>query len=85
MRSLFISFAFLSLLCPVMTARALAADEQPIKDRIQEFQTAWNKDDTVAMAAVWASDGTEVTRFWLARGSLEFITFDAIKRRLHSH
>ena len=31
---------------------ALAADEQPIKDRLQEFQSAWNKDDTTAMAAV---------------------------------
>ena len=59
MRSLVISsFALLSLLSPMMTARALAADEQPIKDRLQEFQSAWNKDDTTAMAAVWADDGS---------------------------
>ena len=59
MRSLLISsFALLSLLSPMMTAGALAADEQPIKDRLQEFQSAWNKDDTTAMAAVWADDGS---------------------------
>jgi uncharacterized protein (TIGR02246 family) len=59
MRSPFISsFALLALLSPMMTARARAADEQPIKDRLQEFQSAWNKDETTAMAAVWAEDGT---------------------------
>ena len=59
MRSLLISsFAFLALLSPMMTAAARAADEQPIKDRLQEFQSAWNKDDTTAMAAVWADDGS---------------------------
>ena len=59
MRSLFISsFALLTLLSPMMTARARAADEQPIKDRLEEFQSAWNKDDTTAMAAVWAEDGS---------------------------
>ena len=59
MRSLFISsFALLSLLSPMMTAGVVAADEQPIKDRLQEFQSAWNKDDTTAMAAVWADDGS---------------------------
>ena len=59
MRRHFISsFSLLSLLSPMMTARALAADEQPIKDRLQEFQSAWNKDDTTAMAAVWADDGS---------------------------
>ena len=59
MRSLFISsLALLALLSPMMTAGAGAADEQPIKDRIEEFQSAWNKDDTTAMAAVFAEDGT---------------------------
>ena len=59
MRSLLISsFALLSLLSPMMTAGVVAADEQPIKDRLQEFQSAWNKDDTTAMAAVWADDGS---------------------------
>lgn len=59
MRSLFISsFALLALLSPMMTAGARAADEQPIKDRLDEFQSAWNKDDTTAMAAVWAEDGS---------------------------
>src|SRR4029079_1410853 len=37
---------------------AMAADDQAIKDRVNEFQDAWNKDDTKAMAALWADDGT---------------------------
>ena len=58
MRTRLISLALLSLLSPMMTAGALAADEQPIKDRLKEFESAWNKGDTAAMAAVWADDGT---------------------------
>jgi uncharacterized protein (TIGR02246 family) len=59
MRSLFISsLALLALLSPMMTAAVRAADEQPIKDRIEEFRSAWNKDDTTAMAAVFTDDGT---------------------------
>lgn len=54
MRSLFISLALLS----VFSTAALAADDQPIKDRLNEFQAAWNKDDTKAMAAIWAEDGS---------------------------
>jgi len=64
MRSPFISsFALLALLSPMMTAEARAADEQPIKDRLKEFQSAWDKDDTTAMAAVWAEDGTLINPF----------------------
>ena len=70
MRKLFIpSLALLALLVPMMFAAAGGAadekpidekpiDEKPIKDRLDEFQSAWNKDDTKAMAAVFADDGT---------------------------
>jgi len=59
MRSLFIaSFALLALLAPMMTAAARAADEQPIKDCLNDFQSAWNKNDTTAMAMVFVEDGT---------------------------
>src|SRR5690349_17314437 len=50
------------LTCPALislfSTAATAADDQGIKDRIMEFQAAWNKDDTNAMAAIWAEDGT---------------------------
>ena|SRR5437016_1040328 len=57
MRSLLISLALFSLFSLQCTA-ALAADDKPIKDRLDEFQAAWNKDDTKAMAAIWAEDGS---------------------------
>jgi uncharacterized protein (TIGR02246 family) len=62
MRSLCIALALLAYFSTTALAAppvALpAADEQAIKDRVNEFQAAWNKDDTKAMAAVWAEDGS---------------------------
>ena len=64
MRSLFISsFAFLALLSPMMTVAARAADEQPIKDCLNDFQSAWNKDDASGMAMVFVEDGTLINPF----------------------
>jgi len=59
------SCALLALLFPMMmlAAAASAGDEQPIKDRLNEFQNAWNKEDTAAMAALWAEDGTLINPF----------------------
>src|SRR5436305_146809 len=54
MRTLFTTLALISLFCTA----ARAADDQAIKDRVTEFQNAWNKDDTKAMAALWTNDGT---------------------------
>ena len=54
MRRLFTALALISL----FSTAARAADDQAIKDRVTEFQEAWNKDDTKAMAALWADDGT---------------------------
>ncbi|MBA3753611.1 MAG: SgcJ/EcaC family oxidoreductase [Nitrospira sp.] len=54
MRSVLISLAFLSL----FSSGALAGDDAAIKDRLDQFQAAWNKDDTQAMAAIWAEDGS---------------------------
>jgi uncharacterized protein (TIGR02246 family) len=58
-----ISFAVVGLLAfcctaTVAAAAAGAADEQAIKARLQEFQDAWNKHDTSAMAAIFTEDGT---------------------------
>ena len=75
MRSLFISsVAFLALLSPVMTAAVRAADEQPIKDCLNDFQSAWNKDDTGAMAMVFVEDATLINPF----GTLWFIYLLAV-------
>ncbi len=54
MRTLLISLAVLSL----FSAAAFAGDDAVIKDRLDQFQAAWNKDDTAAMAALWTEDGS---------------------------
>jgi uncharacterized protein (TIGR02246 family) len=59
MRSVCLSFALLSLL----STAALAADDQAIKDRVDQFQAAWNKHDSKAMAAIWAEDGDLINPF----------------------
>src|SRR5688572_16746766 len=59
MRNLCISLALLSLL----STAALAADDQAIKDRVDQFQAAWNKHDAKAMAAIWAEDGDLINPF----------------------
>lgn len=80
MRKLFIaSFALLALLIPMMFAAAGgaaggAADDKPIKDRLDEFQSAWNKDDTKAMAALFADDGTLINPFGTFAQGREAIT-----------
>ncbi len=53
-RNILICLALVSFL----STAALAADEQPIKDRLGEFQSAWNKNDTNAMAALFTEEGT---------------------------
>jgi uncharacterized protein (TIGR02246 family) len=63
MSKLFISLAVLCLLAPAATMARGAADEQPIKDRLNEFQAAWNKDDAKAMAEVFTEDGSLVNPF----------------------
>ncbi len=75
MRSLCISLVLLSLL----STAALAADDQAIKDRLDQFQAAWNKDDTQAMAAIWAEDGSLINPFGAAakgRSEIEKIFVD---------
>jgi uncharacterized protein (TIGR02246 family) len=57
MRTFLTCLAVLSL----FSTAALAADDAGIKDRMDEFQAAWNKDDTTAMAALFAEDGTLIT------------------------
>jgi uncharacterized protein (TIGR02246 family) len=59
MRRLFLSLALLSLL----STAAMAADDQGIKDRLKEFEAAWNKHDTKAMAAIWTEDGSLINPF----------------------
>jgi uncharacterized protein (TIGR02246 family) len=64
MRSHFIaSFALLALLAPTITLAGGAADEQTIKDGLNDFQSAWNKDDTSAMAKVFTEDATLINPF----------------------
>src|SRR5262245_51178689 len=59
MRRLFIaSFALLALLVPLLVAASGPADEKAIRDRLDEFQSAWNKDDVPAMVAMCADDAT---------------------------
>ena len=70
MRRILASIALVLLFC----SAALAADEGPIKDRLAEFQSAWNKDDTTAMAAVWAEDGSLINPVGVyARGRDEIV------------
>jgi uncharacterized protein (TIGR02246 family) len=59
MRTLLVFFVLLSL----SSSAALAADDQAIKDRVDQFQAAWNKDDAKAMAAIWTEDGTLINPF----------------------
>lgn len=47
-----------ALLLTLVSTAALAADDQAIKDRLNEFKAAWEKDDSKAMAAQWAEDGS---------------------------
>ena len=54
LRTLFISLAVLSL----FSAAAFAGDDAVIKTQLDQFQAAWNKDDTAAMAALWAENGS---------------------------
>ncbi len=79
MRILITSLALLSL----FSTSLLAADDQALKDRVNEFQTAWNKDDTKAMAALWTEDGSLVNPFGATahgRSEIEKIFVDE-----HSH
>jgi uncharacterized protein (TIGR02246 family) len=59
MRRIFLTVALLAFL----SNSALAADDQAIKDRINEFTAAWNKDDAKAMAAVFTEDGSLINPF----------------------
>jgi uncharacterized protein (TIGR02246 family) len=56
MRSFLVFLALLTF----CSTRVLAADDAPIKDRLDQFEAAWNKDDAHAMAAVWTEDGTVI-------------------------
>ena len=67
MRVLLASLALLSL----FTTAVLAADDQGIKDRIDEFQNAWNKHDAKAMAAVFTDDGSLVNPFGVTANGRE--------------
>jgi uncharacterized protein (TIGR02246 family) len=59
MRSVLVCLALVSL----FSTAALAGDDQAIKDRLDQFQAAWNKDDSKAMAAIWAEDGSLINPF----------------------
>lgn len=59
MRTLIACFALLSL----FTTAARAADDQAVIARVKEFETAWNKDNTKAMTAIWAEDGSLINPF----------------------
>jgi len=75
MRKPFIaSFALLALLVPIVIAANRPADEQPLKERLDQFQAAWNKDDTAAMAAMWAEDGSLINPFGTAAQGREAVT-----------
>src|SRR5688572_17663078 len=75
MRNLFIaSFALLALLIPMVIAANRPPDEQPTKKRLNQFQAAWNKDDTAAMAAMWAEDGTLINPFGTAAQGRDAVT-----------
>ncbi len=81
MRSLFISLALLSLLSTV----ARAGDDQGIKDRLDQFQAAWNKDDAKAMAAMWEDEGSLINPVGAAakeRAEVEKIFIDEHARGL---
>ena len=45
-------------LVAMFSSAVMAADEKGIKDRLDEFQAAWNKHDPKAMAAVMTPKGT---------------------------
>ena len=59
MRRLFVSVVVVALL----STSAFAADDQAIKDRINEFSAAWNKDDAKAMAGFFTEDGSLINPF----------------------
>src|SRR4051794_17044680 len=72
MRSLLAVLAVLSFCSTASLQAAPAADEAAIKDRLDAFQSAWNKDDTGAMAAMFSEDGTLITPVGVwARGPAE--------------
>ena len=54
MRSFLVSLAIVSFLSSV----ASAGDDNAIKDRLDQFQSAWNKDDVSGIAALFTEDGT---------------------------
>ena len=75
MRKLLICLAAVGLFCTV----ARAADDQAVKDRLNDFQSAWNKDDAKAMAAIWVEDGSLINPFGKtahSRGEIEKIFAD---------
>ncbi len=51
-------FVFCLAILSIFSTAALAGDDQPIKDRLDEFQAAWNKDDAAAMAATMTEDAS---------------------------
>lgn len=55
MRIVLLSVAILSLLSSA--ARAAAADDDAIKERLAAFEAAWNKDDTTVLADMFDKDG----------------------------
>ena len=62
MRVLFLSLAILSFFST--TALAIdSADEKAIKDRINDFKVAWEKDDAKAMSSAWTEDATLINPF----------------------
>ena len=83
MRSLLMTLALLSL----FSTAALAADDAAIKDRLDQFQAAWNKDDTQAMAAIWAEDGSLINPVGVTarnRADVEKIFIDEHTHRFKS-
>jgi uncharacterized protein (TIGR02246 family) len=70
MRSLLISLVLLF----VVAAPALAADDQPIKDRLDQFQTAWTHNDVGKMTSIWTEDGTLINPMGVVAKGREAMT-----------
>ena len=74
MRKVFIaSFVLLTLLVPMLFAAGGPAEDKAIRDRLDEFQSGWNKNDTTAMAALWTDDGTLINPFGVSAQGREAI------------